>query len=166
MNADAVGQLIGIAFTALIGFGVWWSLRGGKLKLVPGEQKIAHIYANTPNHRFGGLIVAGSPGDGKLILTNQRLIFSNPREGKMAFYVAPAQITAIAKGQKGPMMTLDLSYKDARGKPKRAIFTQLASVTTVAIDPTREMPIGIFIDKVIAWRDAVLAGAPATATSA
>ena len=152
-DADTIGQVIGIAITALIGFGVWWSLRGGKVKLVPGEQKLAHIYANTPNHRFGGLIVAGSPGDGKLILTNQRLIFSNPREGKMAFYVAPAQILSVAKGQKGPMMTLELGYKDAKGKPRSATFTQLASVPTVAIDPTREMPIGMFIDRVIAWRE-------------
>jgi hypothetical protein len=153
MNGDQVGQIVGVIFTLLIGFAVYWSLRGGKLKLVPGETRVAQIYANCPQHRFGGLIIAGSPGDGKLVLTNQRLIFSNPTEGKVAYSVAPAQILSVAKGQKGPMMTLELGYKDAKGRPKSLSFTQLASLPTVAIDPKREMPIGIFIDKVMAWRE-------------
>src|SRR4051794_38781946 len=113
-NSDAIGQFVGVLFLALIGFGVWWSLRGGKLKMVPGEQRIAYIYANCPQHKFGGLIVAGSASDGKLILTNQRLLFTSPNEGKLGFYVAPAQITSIVKGSKGPMMTLDLTYNNAK----------------------------------------------------
>jgi hypothetical protein len=151
-NSEVIGQVVGVVIMALIGFGVWWSLRGGKLKLVPGEQRIAYIYANCPQHRFGGLIVAGSASDGKLILTNQRLLFCSPNEGKVGFYVAPAQITAAVKGTNGPMMTLDLTYQNAKGKPKRVIFTQVAAIPTLAIDPAREMPIGMFIDKVEAWR--------------
>jgi hypothetical protein len=152
-DADKFGQIIGIIITALIGFGVYWSLRGGKLKMEPGESRLAYIYANWPAHRFGGLTVAGSPSDGKLVLTTHRLIFTNPREGKVALSVTKEQIQSLAKGSKGPMMTLELGYKDAKGKMKTASFTQVLSNPTIAIDPKRELPIGMFVDKVMAWRE-------------
>ncbi|HUS30908.1 MAG TPA: hypothetical protein VMZ53_20500 [Kofleriaceae bacterium] len=152
-NADKIGQIVGIVITGLIGFGVYWSLRGGKLKLAPGETRIAYIYANWPGHRFGGLIVAGSPSDGKLVLTTQRLIFTNPTEGKVALAVTVNEIQSVAKGSKGPLMTLELGYKTPKGKLKSASFTQVLSNPTIAIDPKRELPIGMFIDKITAWRE-------------
>jgi hypothetical protein len=153
MSADDVGTYIGILITALIGLAVWWSVRGGGLKLAVGEHQLAQIYANCPQHRFGGLIVAGSPSDGKLVLTSQRLVFTNPTGGNIGIVVPKDQILSISKGSKGPLMTLELGYKDAKGRPRSASFTQLAHASTVAIDPTRELPLGMFIDKLSAWRE-------------
>ena len=152
-NGDATVQIISVIFTLLIAAAVVWSLRSGKLKLAPGETVIAKIYANCPQIRFGGLIVAGSASDGRLILTSHRIVFTNPREGKVGLSVNRDQILSIAKGAKGPMMTLELGYKTPKGKPKSASFVQVASIPTVAIDPSRELPIGMFIDRINAWRE-------------
>jgi hypothetical protein len=152
-GADNAAQIVGIIITALLGFAVYWSLRGGSLKLAPGETRTAYIYANWPAHRFGGLIVAGSPSDGKLVLTSQRLIFTNPTEKKVALEVTREQIQSVAKGQKGPIMTLELGYKDKKGKLRTASFTQVLTNPTIAIDPKRELPLGVFVDKVMAWRE-------------
>jgi hypothetical protein len=153
MSADDVGTFIGLLFTAGLGLAVWWAVRAKSLKLAVGELQLAQIYANCPQHRFGGLIIAGSPSDGKLVLTSQRLIFTNPSGGSVGIVVAKDQIMSVAKGSKGPLMTLELGYKDAKGRPRSASFTQIAHSSTVAIDPARELPIGMFIDKVSAWRE-------------
>ena len=152
-TAEMMGQVVGVLFLGLIGFAVWWSVRRGTLKFFPDEIRLSAIYANCPQHRFGGLIVAGSPNDGRLVLTSHRLIFTNLQEAKIGFAVPKEQILSIAKGSKGPLMTLELGYKDAKGKPRTASFTQIAHAATVAIDPKRELPIGMFIDKLNAWRE-------------
>lgn len=152
-TAEMMGQIVGVLFLALIGFAVYWSVRRGSFKLGPGEIRLSAIYANCPQHRFGGLVIAGSPSDGKLVLTSERLLFTNLLEGKVGIAVPKDQILSIAKGSKGPLMTLELGYTDAKGKPRTATFTQIAHAATVAIDPKRELPIGMFIDKLNAWRE-------------
>ena len=107
-TAQMISQVIGVIFIALIGFAVWWSVRGGKLKLAAGEVRLAAIYGNCPQHRFGGLVITGSPSDGRIVLTNQRLIFTNLQEAKVGFAVAKGQILSVTKGSKGPLMTLEL----------------------------------------------------------
>jgi hypothetical protein len=70
----------------------------------------------------------------------------------MAFSLGPVQIVAIQKGTKGPLMTLELDYLVQPGKPKHLTFTQLGAIPGVKIDPKAQLPIGMFIDKLIAWK--------------
>ncbi|HSD88182.1 MAG TPA: hypothetical protein VLB44_11730 [Kofleriaceae bacterium] len=156
MSAEALGELVGFAVIAVVGvvvvFAVLRSTRGKKLEMMPGEARVAEIYAETPSIKYGGFIAIGSANHGKLILTDRRLIFTNPNEQQLGFSLGPKQILTATKGTKGPMMTLDLTYTLPNGAQKRASFVQLGAIPGVKIDPTRQLPIGMFIDKLTAWR--------------
>ena len=153
MSPETVSQIIGAVFVSLIGLLVVLSMRGKKLVLAGDEKKLARIFAETKQLKFGGFMIVGSPYEGQLSLTNKRLVYTNPSEQKTSFSLGPTDITSIAKGQKGTIMSLELSYTDAKGKPRRASFRQLAAITGMNIDPTKELPIGMFIDRVMAWRE-------------
>lgn len=157
MSDESLGQLVGVVIMAVIGLFIFLSMRGKKVTLQPGEARQAEIYAETNEIKFGGFILVGSPKMGKLILTDQRLLYTNPQEQKLGFSLGPKQINSAVKGTRGPMMTLELTYTLPNGKPKRAIFVQLGAVPGVNIDPTRQLPIGMFIDKLTAWRESRLA---------
>lgn len=150
---QVTGYIIGIGLAI---FFIWWAIRGTrggkKLEMFTGEVRIAEIYAECKQIKFGGLVAVGSVHQGKLILTNQRLIFTNPHEKRMAIHLAAAQIVSIQKGTKGPLMTLELDYLMQPGKPKHLTFTQLGAIPGVKIDPKAQLPIGMFIDKLLAWK--------------
>jgi hypothetical protein len=157
MTAYEAGQVTGyIIGIAIAGFFIWWAIRGTrggkKLEMLAAEVRIADIYAECPQIKFGGLVAVGSVHQGRLILTNQRLIFTNPHEKRMAIHLGPMQIVTIQKGTKGPLMSLELDYLAQPGKPKHLTFTQLGAIPGVKIDPKAQLPIGMFIDRLLAWK--------------
>lgn len=150
---QVTGYIIGVGIAALL---IWWAIRGTrggkKLEMLAAEVRITDIYAECPQIKFGGLVAVGSVHQGRLILTNQRLIFTNPHEKRMAIHLGPAQIVTIQKGTKGPLMSLELDYLMQPGKPKHLTFTQLGAIPGVKIDPKTQLPIGMFIDRLLAWK--------------
>lgn len=152
---QAVGTIIGIG---LAGFLIWWAIHGAsggskKVELLPAEVRIADIYAECKQIKFGGLVAVGAVNHGRLILTNQRLMFTNPHEKKLGISLAPNQILTIQKGAKGPMMTLELDYMPLGGKKQKHLtFLQLGASPGLKIDPKAQLPIGMFIDRLLAWK--------------
>lgn len=151
---QVVGTLIGIALGVFL---IWWAIRGSsggkKVELLPAEVRISDIYAECKQIKFGGLVAVGAVNQGRLILTNQRLMFTNPHEKKLGISLAPNQILTMTKGAKGPLMTLELDYMPLGGKkPKHLTFTQLGAIPGVKIDPKAQLPIGMFIDRLLAWK--------------
>src|SRR5512141_3070868 len=107
MSDESLGQLVGVFIMGLIGLFIFLSMRGKKVTLQPGEARQAEIYAETNEIKFGGFILVGSPKMGKLILTDQRLLYTNPQEQKLGISLGPKQINSAVKGTRGPMMTLE-----------------------------------------------------------
>jgi hypothetical protein len=129
--------------------------RQAKVALEPGEQRVADIFVETKQITWGGLTLFGSPYDGKLILTTERLIYANANERKTGFVLARDAITAIRKGADGPRMTLELDYMPAKGnKPKHVRFVQIGGIGGMLqyVDASKQMPIGMFIDKLLVWK--------------
>ncbi len=149
--AGVIGLLLVLA---MWGFIIWALLRGrasAKFVPLPDEQRIAFINAQCKDIKYGGFIVVGTPHDGKLILTNFRLVHTNVKESKVGLVVFRDQISDITKGSDGPLMTLDLTYQTPQmKKPKRTRFLQVSSVS--GVDMRQQLPIGMFIDKLIAWK--------------
>jgi hypothetical protein len=157
MTPEQAGQVVGtIIGIGLAAFFIWWAVRGTrggkKLEMLAAEVRIADIYAECKQIKFGGLVAVGSVHQGRLILTDQRLIFTNPHEKRMAVHLGPMQIVSIQKGMKGPLMTLELDYLVQPGKAKHLTFTQLGAIPGVKIDPKAQLPIGMFIDRLLAWK--------------
>lgn len=138
----------------LWGFIIWALLRGNaraKLVMLPDEVRVAGISAHCTDMRYGGFRLVGTPHDGKLILTNLRLIHTDVREKKVGLVLLRNHIIQIAKGSKGPLMTLELDYQTANmTKPKHSRFLQMSSMSVV--DARQQLPIGMFIDKLLAWK--------------
>lgn len=151
---QVVGTIIGLG---LAGFLIWWAIRGSsggkKLEMLPAEVRIADIFAECKQIKFGGLVAVGSVHHGRLILTNQRLMFTNPHEKRLGISLAPNEILSIQKGTKGPMMTLELDYLPLGGKKQKHLtFVQLGAIPGMKIDPKAQLPIGMFIDRLLAWK--------------
>jgi hypothetical protein len=151
---QVVGTLIGLGLAGLL---VWWAIRGTKggkkLELLAAEVRIADIYAECKQIKFGGFVAVGAVNQGRLILTNQRLLYTNPHEKRLGLALLPSHILTITKGSKGPMMTLELDYMPPGGKsPKHLTFMQLGAIPGVKIDPKAQLPIGMFIDRLLAWK--------------
>ena len=146
-----LGVLFGVGLWSFI---IWALLRGNassKFVPLPNETRIAAINAQCKDLKYGGFIIIGTPHDGKLILTNLRLVHTNVKESKTGLVLFRDQITSIVKGSDGPLMTLDLTYQTPKmKKPKRSRFLQVSSIS--GGDMRQQLPIGMFIDKLIAWK--------------
>lgn len=126
-----------------------------KLVLLPDEQCVADIFVETKQVTWGGLTLFGSPYEGKLILTTHRVLYTNPNERKIAFALGSNDITKLEKGARGAQMTLELEYTPPKAKqPKRVTFVQIGGVGGMLqyVDASKQMPIGMFIDKLLAWK--------------
>lgn len=123
----------------------------GPIVMLHDETRVAEIFALCKDLKYGGVLFAGNVHDGKLILTNRRLIHTNPNGQRVGLVLLRDQIIQIAKGREGPLMTLELDYRTPRmKKPKHTRFLQVSS--SPGIDPRQELPIGMFIDKLLAWK--------------
>ncbi|HTL38425.1 MAG TPA: hypothetical protein VL326_35085 [Kofleriaceae bacterium] len=150
----ALGAIIVLFLVGLLGYLIVRALMGDpKLTLLPGEYVVRHIFAECKQIRWSGFVTVGGVNQGKLLLTNQRLIYANPSMTKQGFAVTRQQIQQIHKNMASPMR-LELTYLAPNGKPKYATFMQLAGgISGVKIDPSKELPIGMFIDQLSAWRE-------------
>jgi hypothetical protein len=135
---------------------VWWlhtrgTVKGGKLVMLPNEIHIAEIVAQAKGIKYSGFVFVGTPSDGKLLLTNLRLIHKNVKGDKVGLVLFRDHIQQIAKGKDGPLMTLELDYQTPQmKKPKHIRFLQISSVS--GLDPRQQLPIGMFIDRLLAWK--------------
>lgn len=128
-----------------------------KLALLADEKRVADIFVETKQISWGGMTLFGSPWEGKLILTTDRLIYANPNEQKTGFAVSRDAITKIEKGTSGALMTLELEYMPPNAKkPKQARFIQVGGVGGMLqyVDGSKQMPMGMFIDKLLTWKQA------------
>lgn len=149
-----------VVFALMVAGLLFWLARRqatkkSKLALLPDEQRVADMYVETKQISWGGMTLFGSPWEGKLILTTERLIYTNPNEAKTAFAVSRDAITKIVKGTSGAQMTLELEYLPPNAKkPKQARFVQLGGVGGMLqyVDGSKQIPIGMFIDKLLAWK--------------
>jgi hypothetical protein len=150
-------ELIPIALMfGVFAFVLWFLKRGyvgktGPLVMLNDEVRVAEIFALCKDIKYGGVAFAGNVHDGKLILTNRRLIHTNTNGQRVGLVLLRDQISQIAKGKDGPLMTLELDYQTPRMKaPKHSRFVQVTSMSKV--DLRQELPIGMFIDKLLAWK--------------
>lgn len=91
------------------------------------EKKLAETYCKTRDVTFEGLVVAGSALEGKLVLTNQRLLYSTYDEKKVAVVLEPKDIVNISVVKVGILSkqpALAIEYIEPRKKQaKIATFT-------------------------------------------
>jgi hypothetical protein len=150
-------SLIPVVLTfGVFAFVLWFLKRGyvgktGPIVMLHDEVRVAEIFALCKDIKYGGVVFAGNVHDGKLILTNRRLIHTNTNGQRVGLVLLRDQIIQIAKGKDGPLMTLELDYQTPRMKAaKHSQFLQVTSGS--GIDPRHELPIGMFIDKLLAWK--------------
>ena len=92
-----MGTLIfGFVVLALVGYyGRKAIEKPAGLKLEPGETKLGEMYVRTRDISLGGFIVSGSANEGKLILTNQRLLYGRFDEKKIALALEPRDLVSV-----------------------------------------------------------------------
>ena len=91
------------------------------------EKKLAETYCKTRDVTFKGFVSAGSALEGKLVLTNQRLLYSTYDEKKTALVLEPkdvVNISVVKVGVLGKQPALAVEYIEPRKKKsKKATFT-------------------------------------------
>jgi len=101
-----------------------------------GEVRIAEAFAHTRDIVLAGLIRTGSPYDGKLVLTNQRLIYCRYDENakRLGLVLTPNQLQSVEsedpkglarlKNILGKNTTLKIAYlPQGKTKPKHVTWT-------------------------------------------
>lgn len=96
--------------------------------LTSEETKIGEIFceSETRGVSFKGFVIADSALEGKLILTNRRLLYSTHDEKKIGLSLEPKNISSIHIGKKGFLTktpTLSIDYIDKKNKLKTATWT-------------------------------------------
>lgn len=125
--------------------------RTGRIVLLQGEERVAEIFAQCKELTYGGAVFRGTAHDGRLLLTTRRLIHTNTLGDRVGLVLLRNHIHSIAKGKHGPLMSLELDYQTPGMKaPKHARFIQVTSMP--GMDPSQQLPIGMFIDKLLAWK--------------
>ena len=103
------------------------------ITLQESEQKLGELYVETRDLKLGGFHWEGSGLEGKLVLTNRRLMYSKFDERRIAVSLEPADVTGIESGQKGLVMKADIlkiTYNDKKkNKARTATFKVLSSFT-------------------------------------
>ena len=89
--------ILGIIALAVVGYyGRKAIERPSGLKLEPGEAKIGEMYGRTRDISLPGFIVSGSAKEGKLILTNRRLLYGRFDEKRIALSLEPREVTSVS----------------------------------------------------------------------
>jgi hypothetical protein len=103
------------------------------ITLESGEKRIGEMYVSTRDIALGGFHWEGTGLEGKLVLTNRRLMYSKFDEKRIALTLTPADVVSIESGQKGMIIkspVLIVKYTDRKkNKPRIVTWTVLPSVT-------------------------------------
>ena len=103
------------------------------ITLGAGEKKIGELYVETRDIKLGGFHWEGSGLEGKLVLTNQRLMYSKFDEKRIALSLEPGDVVSFETGQKGLIMksaTLKIKFVDKKkNKTRAATWTILPAFT-------------------------------------
>lgn len=123
-----------------------------------GEQKLGEIYCTTRDITFKGFMVAGSALEGKLMLTNNRLIYSTYDEKKTGLSLSAEDVSNIKIGEKGLLdktTTVTLAYVDKRKNKSKSVtfkFPEKASNQSFGKEYKNPQSIETFLKLLLSWK--------------
>ncbi|MDI6792880.1 MAG: hypothetical protein QME81_08455 [bacterium] len=142
MTADIINSIVTIAAFVLAAIIIIIAARMGRkaikepkgIKVEAGETRIGEMYGKTRDITLGGFTAAGSALEGKLILTNKRLVYGRYDEKGIVLSLEPKDVLSIEVGQKGLLIkspTLKVTYTPKKGKQAEVITWTIPSETAV-----------------------------------
>jgi hypothetical protein len=157
-------DVVAILLVAVV-FAVFWRIAhqrkrgidaGGPLAIAADERRVAEIVVETRDICFGGQRLLRTGHFGKLILTNQRLYYTDIKEKSLALALAPAAMISALRGRDGNTTRLVLTYRNRQGTATRVHFAQAPGVQVSLFefhDASQQMPIAMFLDRLEGWME-------------
>lgn len=144
--------------------------RPAGLRLRPREAKVAELFVKTRDISLGGFYWYGSGREGKLALTNKRLLYCRFDERRIALSLEPHDVIKFEVSEKGvvfkaPALVVDYAEpRKPRGKTRKITWT-LLSVAPGIKRYTNPHTAESFAALLTSWKNGALAP-PATASMA